>query len=350
MVWNEQREELVLLDPASHGFAVYDLEGRRLREIALDPALGLDFSVPMRLEHRGEGYELLSRTRIVELDAALAARASVEPFAPLVAQGFSDGSLGDGILLREVFYGYADAVDSRVVPPDDPKATGTWRRGFARLDPRRAKLDFLLELPLEAGGEYTAYYYYDRRPYVAELGGKVYALRFTKPWALDRVTGRELHRVLSAEASEEEPTALYAWNRRLYVLTSRTAATAEPAAAQPELQVQDEGLRATLLEARAVAAFGSRVWSLYEIDLRRGEIGRRLELPSAAERLRLVVGDELWLGIEESAAPNVGEKAIGTTLLQLPAHEIVEGEFSCLPAAPPIAPPPPVPQAIQPRG
>ena len=76
------------------------------------------------------------------------------------------------------------------------------------------------------------------------------------------------------------------------------------------------------------AAFGKRLWTLHEIDPRGGS-SRHLELPTTAERLRLVPGRAYWTAIEETSSPNIGQESAGTSFLFLPATEIVAGEFGC---------------------
>lgn len=55
---------MLLVDPGSRGLAVYGRDGRRRREVGLDAVAELDYSVPMRLERREDGYALIDQTQI----------------------------------------------------------------------------------------------------------------------------------------------------------------------------------------------------------------------------------------------------------------------------------------------
>ncbi len=339
--WNAAEDELVLVDPGSRGFAGYSRDGRRLREVALDE-VELDYGEPMRFERAGAGYVLIGKRQVLWLDGELALERRQRPFASLAASGVLDGTLNDAVLHDGAVYGYADFIDAGERPENDPKASGTWRRGFVRLD-LAGEIEMLHELPLEAGdAEYASYYLYDRRPYVTQLAGKVYVLRFTEPWTVHRVTRRGLRQIATGDAGDESrANALQAWNGKLYVLTSHPvpdpetgeeaeAAIAKLAATRATPAKPPEGQRASLelRQALPVIAFGRRHWGLHEIAPR-GGAKRRLALPTTAERLRLIPGQSFWTAIEETTSPNLGNEADATTFLFLPASEIVAGAFRC---------------------
>ncbi len=335
--WNAEEDELVLVDPGSRSLASYGLDGHRLREVPLDLA-ELASGEPMRFERAEDGYLLVGKTQVLHLDDDLAPRSRDRPFAPLASRGVIDGSFNDAVLHRGVFYGYADFVDAGDQPEDDPQA-GTWRRGFVRLDPAGGELEMLHELPLADGadardGEYASYYLYDRRPYVAPLGAGVYVLRFTEPWTVHRVTRRGLRQIAAGDGADDRRAhALQAWNGKLYVLTSRPAPEPETARAAeehatPATPAGDPRARMELLQALPVATDRRRRWTLEEIDPR-GGAGRRLALPSSAERIRLVPGRFFWTAIEETTSPNLGGEYERTAFLFLPSEEIVAGSFSC---------------------
>ncbi|MCP3959507.1 MAG: hypothetical protein GY719_16795 [bacterium] len=333
--WNVGEDQLVLVDPGSKGLATYGRDGRRIGEASLEGA-GIDYSEPMRFERSGDGYVLVGKRRVVRLNESLAVERLERPFASLEGEGFTEASLNDAVVHDGVFHGYADFVDTSVRPPDDPEASGTWRRGFVRLDPAAGELRMLHELPLDsADGEFASYYLYDRRPYVARLGGKIYALRFTEPWSVHRMTARGLRQIAAGDAADEgRAAALQAWNGRLYVLTSRVVPEEkedEPEVTAAQLKASsptDARVKMVLEKAMPVAAVGKRQWTLHEIDPRGGS-SRRLELPTMAERLRLVPGRAYWTAIEETTSPNIGQEGSGTSFLFLPASEIVAGELGC---------------------
>jgi hypothetical protein len=333
--WNAEEDELVLVDPGSRGLAAYGRDGKRRREISLG-GVELDYGQPMRFERAEDGYVLIGKRQVLRLDEDLALKGRQRPFAPLEAQGvIDDGSLNDAVLHAGALYGYADFIDAKENPQSDPKATGRWRRGFVRLDAADGELEMLHELPLEGSdGEYAAYYLYDRRPYVARSGGKVYVLRFTDPWTVHRVTHRGLHQIASGDAGDAaRARALQAWNGKLYVLTSRAVADEEEGKAADEHATPAKpagGQRASLemLQVLPVMALGRRQWTLHEIEPR-GGAERRLTLPTLAERIRLVPGRSFWTAIEESTSPNLGGERDSTTFLFLPAAEIAAGAFSC---------------------
>ena len=330
--WSTSEDEIVLIDPGSRGLATYGRDGLRRDEIPLGGEAQLDYAEPMRFERTEDGYVLIDRTQVLRLGENLALRRRQQPFAELEAQGLTEGSFNDALLHRGRLYGYADFVETSEPAADDAEASSTWRRGFVRLDPARHELDLLHELPIDsADGEYTSYYLYDRRPYVAELDDKIYVLRFTEPWTIHRVTRRGMRRIVSGSAAGDDSAhALQAWNGRLYVLTSRIVPSAEdesqPTAAR--LSSVEPRARVELLRALPAIEKGERQWLLYEIDPGSGQ-RRRMQLPTAAERIRLIPGRGYWTAIEETTNPNLGETRDQTTFLFLPAEELRAGSFSC---------------------
>lgn len=330
--WNPGETEMLLIDPGSRSLATYGRDGSRRREILLDDVAEIDFSVPIRLERSADGYRLIDKTQVLTFDDNLSLRRRARPFAGLEEQGYLDGSFNDVLDLGGELVGYADFVDKNLQPANDPKAEGTWRRGFIRLDPAAERIDFLHELALDGDDEYAAYYLYDRRPYVSELDGKVYVLRFTDPWTVHRVKRGALRQVASGAGADGEARALHAWNGRLYVLTGEIvpedgeegASSSEPVPLQTAAGAR---VQAELLQALPAAASGRRRWILHEIDPSSAE-QRRIELPTSAERLRLVPGRTFWTAVEETTVPNLGQER-GTTFLFLPATEIVDGVFGC---------------------
>ncbi len=342
--WNAAEDELVLVDPGSRGLAGYGRDGQRIREVPLELA-ELDFGEPMRFERVEDGYVLLGKTQVLRLDDDLALESRHLPFNPLQARGLiDDGSFNDAVLHGGTLHGYADFIDAGMPLAHDPQATGVWRRGFVRLDPAAGEIEMLHELPIgnDGGtGEYASYYLYDRRPYVARLGEKVYVLRFTEPWTVHRMTRRGLREVAAGDAADDaQAHALQAWNGKLYVLTSRAVPEPESevavAAAEPATPAQptDPRARLELLHAQSVVAVGRRQWTLHEIEPR-GGAERRLALPTSAERVRLVPGRSFWTAIEETTSPNLGGDGDRTTFLYLPSTELVAGSFSCSPESKP---------------
>ncbi len=328
--WNPDETEMLLIDPGSRSLATYGRDGTRQREILLEDVAEIDYSVPVRLERAATGYVLIDKTQLLSFDDGLSLRHRSQPFASFEGEGIADGSFNDVLQVGGALVGYADFVDREQRPADDPKAEGTWRRGFVRLDPAARRFDFLYELSV-ADDEYAAYYLYDRRPYVSELDGDVYLLRFTEPWAVYRAKRKSLRQVASGTGVTGSARALYSWNGRLYVLTSEEVETddeqAVPSTAARLQQVTDERARVELKQALPAFGFGKRRWVLHEIDPR-SSARRQIELPTSAERLRLVPGRTFWTAVEETTVPNLGQER-GTSFLFLPASEVVSGTFGC---------------------
>ena len=329
--WNADEGKIVLVDPGSRSLATYDLAGHRLRSTTLDAASDLSFSEPMRFERERDGYVLIGKTQVLRLDDNLNIHQRQEPFARLAGHGLVEGSFNDVVMHRGRFFGYADFVEPSESVGGDEAGGGTWRRGFVRVDPERRNLTLIHELEIDsADNEFASYYLYDRRPYVAELEGKIYVLRFTEPWSLSRVTRRGLRPVASGEAGSGRAHAVQVWNDRLYVVTSHLVPVenAESMLTAARLQAVGQEIRAELKAAMPSMQAGERRWLLHEIDPKNGH-RRQMRLPTSAQRLRLVPGHEHWTAIEESSAPNLGAESDGTTFLFLPASEILSGSFSC---------------------
>ncbi len=334
--WSSDGDKLVLIDPGSRGLATYGRDGKRTGQVELDTTIDLDYSEPMRLERTAEGFAVIDKTRVLSFDDSLVLDHRERPFAKLEDRGFADASFNDVLTHRGLFYGYADFVETTEPTVDDAEGTSTWRRGFVRLDPVRGDLDLLHELPVDsADGEFASYYFYDRRPYVAQLGNKVFILRFTEPWSIHRVTRRGLRVIASGSAEDNQAHALHTWNSRLYVLTSRVVPDPEskdkPAEKRTVARPEDVGSQARLELLRAIPTLntGRRQWTLHEIEPRSGRTSRRLHLPTAAERLHLIPGRAFWTAIEETTSPNLGGDGERTTLLYLPATELLSGAFGC---------------------
>lgn len=329
--WNADEGEIVLVDPGSRGLATYDLEGHRLRSTTLAAESDLSFAEPMRFERERDGYVLIGKTQVLRLDDDLNIHQRQEPFARLVGHGLVEGSFNDVVMHRGRFFGYADYVEPSESVGGDGASESTWRRGFVRLDPERRDLKLIHELEIEAADdEFASYYLYDRRPYVAELDGKIYVLRFTEPWSLSRVTRRGLRQIASGEAGGDRAHAVQVWNDHLYVVTSHLVPTdnVEPKVTAARLQTVGQQTRAELKAAIPAMATGERRWLLHEIDRKTGH-RRLMRLPTSAQRLRLVPGHDHWTAIEESSAPNLGTESDGTSFLFLPASEILSGSFTC---------------------
>lgn len=332
--WDPSEEEMLLVDPGRHALVTYGRDGERLREVDLDAVAELNYSVPMRLQRVQGGYLLIEQKQIVHLGEDLRPRRKEDVFAGLEeSQELLEGSLNDALLVGDRLYGYADFVDGRLRPEDDPDAVGSWRGGFVRLDRRRPHLDLLQELQVERGGEFTSYYLYGRRPYVAEVDGRAYVLRYTSPWSVYRVTRKGLRQVAAGGEDDGRAVALHGWNGRLYVLLRRvveTDATAD-APTEPELRAATSRSGVELTRAEWGVERGRVVWDLVEVDPRDGHERREVELPSAAPSLHLVTGRTFWTAVEEGEGANLGHEGDRTSFLFLPARELLAGEFGCGP-------------------
>jgi len=332
--WDPNEEEMLLVDPGRHALVTYSRGGERLREVDLDAVAELNYSVPMRLQRVEDGYLLIEQKQIVHLGEDLRLQRKEEVFAGLEeSQNLLEGSLNDALLVGDRIYGYADFVDGELVPEDDPDAVGSWRGGFIRIDRDRPRLDLLQELKVEREGELTSYYLYGRRPYVAEVGGKAYVLRYTRPWSVYRVTKKGLRQVATGEEDDGRVVAVHGWNGRLYVLLRRLAETEtaadEPTA--PELRPAQDPTPSGIELTRAEWGVeqGRVVWELVEVDPRNGRRLREVELPSAAPSMHLVTGRTFWTAVEEGEGANLGHEGDRTSFLFLPARELLAGEFGC---------------------
>ncbi|MEM7584537.1 MAG: hypothetical protein AAF560_14200 [Acidobacteriota bacterium] len=337
--WSSSGDELVLVDPGSRGLATYGRDGKRVRNVRLDETVKLDYAEPMRLERTAEGFAVIDKRRVLSFDHHLALDQREQPFAALETRGYADASFNDVVRHRGHYYGYADFVEPTAAVQDnqetedvDSEGSSTWRRGFVRLDPDRGNLELLHELPVDsADGEYANYYFYDRRPYIAELGKRVFVLRFTEPWSVHRVNRRGLSKIASGPTDGGRAYALQSWNGRLYVLTRRIVPKADAEEQPTTVKLAASGKQAhlELLQALPALQKGERQWILHEIDPRGGQTLRRVLLPSTAGRLHLIPGRSFWTAIEESSIPNLGESDAGTNLLFLPASELLSGHFGC---------------------
>ncbi len=324
---------MILVDPGSGSLVSYGRDGHRGKSVELDD-VSLDFSRPMRLESTDDGYVLLSQNLLVELEPSLAIRSHRSPFEKLDETIIPAASINDALPYRGELLGHLDLVDARVRKEDDPGSSGTLRSGFGRVDVASGEWRFLHEFPLEGDGEYASYYLYDRRPYVTTSKNRVYVLRFTKPWSVARFGNDSLLPLLEGpEIEGEHAHSLHAWRGRLYVLSSRVLSPDEAPreTPMPALKKSQTATRAhiELLQAIPSLRAGERQWMLTEIDRRRGKVERRFELPTRAERLRLVPGAAFWTAIEEGAGLNLGDEGGRTSFLFLPGSEILEGRFTC---------------------
>lgn len=350
--WDGDEDEMLLIDPNKHALVTYGRDGQRRREVDLDAIAEINYSVPMRLQRTDDGVLLIDQKKLLYFDDELNLLQRREAFAGFDAKGLTGGSLNDVLLVNGKLQGFADFIDLNAGDTQDDEVDkaegedegGTWRRGFMRLDGQRSRLDLLHEFPLVRGGEFDKYYYYGGRPYVTEVDGKVYVLRFTEPWSIHRLMRREIRQVVAGDPADgERISGIYGWNGRIYALLRRQViekvedqeGTSEEKAAQPTLPKLKEGQgnnpHETLRLMRAELALeeGRIVWELAEIDPGKGRILRRIELPSAADSLRLVTGSTFWTAIEDTSGPNLGRDEDRTSFLFMPARELLAGNFSC---------------------
>lgn len=319
--WTPEQDRLVLIGPGRRSLLVYDLAGRLVREVPLDPLAELDYASPIRLEATRDGYVLGDQTQILWLDRSFHLRRRWRPFEHLQAAGVTAGNLSDFAVVGDVVYAWADFIVAEKGGDDDG---GVWHRGFVRLDPDAAEIVPLFELALDAA-ELDAYYYYGRRPYVAGLGRRPYLLRFTEPPQVLRAARDGVEPLYAAAGDGLEVQALHAHQDRLYVLASRPA---EPSGG-PELATDAEPLpdtmgRTRLLQiARALDPPAARL--VMEIDPASGRVLGRRRLPTEAQQVKVVPGRWYWALIEESSGPNMGGDDV-TTLALLPAT--ADGGFS----------------------
>lgn len=335
-VWTGDETGLVVLDPKSRSLRIYDRSGRHVDDVLLDPLAEIDTASPVRLTAHDDGYLLSDQTQLLWLDESFTLKRRVEPFADPAALGLSEGSLNDVVVHDGALVGYLDVTDPLPSDADEAMAshdttddetdTDTdavdverpelWHRGFYRLDLETPRLVTLAELSL--GGEFATYYDYHRRPYVTELGRRVYVLRFTDPPRLLRASRQSLVPVAELGGfADLEARSIYAWEGRLYVLATRSVEVEVPEGLA-DAEIADGDRQAMLRQMRALVPT-ENTWDLIEIDARSGRLLARYVLPSTAPRLYLVPGRTSWALIEESSSPNVGE-GDAPSLLLLPSE------------------------------
>lgn len=289
VAWDLGEERLLVLDPGGHRLLSYSRAGRRVGALDLDPLAELDYSRPVRLVATDEGYLLGGGKKLLYLTAALDGGRAVDLWQRLAADDIEDGLLNDFVPAGDGLIGFADF-----------KRRGEeWRRGFVRIDLERPRLESVLELPLEEP-EFSRYYFYDRRPYVARLGRRTLALRYTEPAAIHRFRARGLEHRFDAGAAGLEAVSIHAWNDVLYLLLASRSQAAEAAG------LVEAGLPPDVVAAQVRALGGeegepaSRRWVLLALD---PDTGRRLgeiPLPTTAERVHLVPGNRDWALVGES--------------------------------------------------
>lgn len=306
-IWSRDGSRLMLIDPRTRSLLAYSRRGQLAESVELDPMSSLDYATPIRLQHVPSGYVIGDRSRLVWLDPELNLM-RVETLSDL-GDGIVEGQLSDFALSQDRLHAYVDLRTGDEV----------WQRGFARFAGPAASVQWLVELPIEPNGEFSEYYHYDRRPYIAEDRGKIYLLRFTAPPTLHRLEKRRLRKIFMLDAEPElEAMALHSWQGSLYlVLRGPAAAASEPGLEAPELS-PDSDVGLAQLKALMLLKAGYRWW-LLRIDPKSGRTMSRIELPSNAQRLQIVPGEPSWGLIEESVAPNMDEENSTTTLLLLPS-------------------------------
>lgn len=341
--WTPAEDRLLMIGPGSHSLLVYNLRGELERKVELDALAPLEYASPVRLQATGDGYFVGDKTQILWLDQAFAKRRLWKPIEHLGEAGVEGGSISDFTVVGDTVYAYADFVrgpGARPAPGPDAPPAGDWYRGFVAMDLERPEYVSLHEFAVE-DEEMSDYYFYAKRPYVTDLGGRAYVLRYSDPPRILRTSRHELRPLFEATGlGDLEVTSLYAWKERLYLLAWRRAeppageAAGEPA--PPELRA-GAGSAADLLALRRSYDETQVERFLVEIDPRSGRALGRYRLPAEAGSVKLLPGRTFWALIEESAAPNVGggEKTHLTLLpsswLQSPrrAGETRESALEC---------------------
>lgn len=333
--WTPAEDRLLMIGPGSHSLLVYNLQGELERRVELDPLAALEYASPVRLEATGDGYFVGDKTQILWLDHDFEKRRLWKPFEHLEEAGVAGGSISDFTVVGDTVYAYADFVKeapeeakradhgepdagSHVVPGADEPPAGDWYRGFVALDLERPEYVSLHEFALE-DEELQNYYFYSKRPYVADLGSRAYVLRYSDPPQVLRSSRRELRPLFAARDLDLDVTALYGWKGRLYLLAWRRA---EPPAEEraepptmPELRAGPRSHAELMAIAEAHRETEKERW-VVEIDPRSGRALRLYRLPGDSGSVKLLPGRSFWALIEESAVPNVdGQEETHLTLL-----------------------------------
>jgi hypothetical protein len=304
--WDLSQNLLLLLDPGSRALIAFSLDGTPRESLELDRLADLDYSVPLRFEALDDGYVLGDPSQILWLDRSLGLVRRRSPFKELQRAGVHEGRLNDFVAAANALLAYADFATG-----DDG-----WRRGLIRIDLAEGSLEPLFELSLE-DPEFAAYYHYDLRPYIVNLGRHAFFLRFSDPPQLLRIRGSRLERVAELADPELQPVSLHPWEDRLFILSipKQHSPLARPAT------LGSGGEEPSRVSLRMASAAQPRLWLLQEIDPASGELLGRYRLPTDAQRLRLVPGRARWAMIEETFSPNVDDEEGGeaTYLKFLPA-------------------------------
>lgn len=328
--WTPREDQVIMVGPERHSLLVYNLKGDLEREIDLDGLAEFEYASPIRLQETDDGYLIGDKNKILWLDHDFKKRRMWKPFEHLKKAGIAGGSLSDFAVVGRTVYAYADFVwddgeapepkkKSVEVDPHDHRVAdiekapeGNWFRGFAKIDLDDPELVSLHRFEIE-DTEFNSYYFYGKRPYVADLGKRAFVLRYTNPPQLFRASRKTEFEPLYTPRAEDNFRigSVMAWKGRLFLRGYRSIRTTEDGAPKiveeptAPMIIQTYSSHAELLEMKKAQAEVSVQSLLVEVDPKTGETLGVFRLPATESTMKLVPGNHYWAMIEESSVPNI---------------------------------------------
>lgn len=342
-----EENQVILIGPERHSLLVYNLQGELEREIDLDGLTEFEYASPIRLQETDDGYLIGDKNKILWLDHDFKKRRMWKPFEHLKKAGIAAGTLSDFDVVGRTVYAFADFVwDDGAAPkpktkkskktekaeldPYDHKIPGTdkapegnWFRGFAKINLDEPDLVSLHRFGID-DEELNSYYFYSKRPYVANLGKQAYVLRYSDPPRLLRGSRKtELESLYTPRAEDDfQVSSVMTWKGRLFLRGYRRIETTRDGQSQvvkgPTIptMIPASSSRAELLEMQQAKPEVSVQSLLIEVDPKTGDTLGIFRLPATQSSMKLIPGSHYWVMIEESAVPNINpDDKVQLTLL-----------------------------------
>jgi hypothetical protein len=297
--WDQSGQELTLVDIAGGQLLRYSGTGLFLGSVARPGQGSLEFTRPTRLLGTDRDYLLIDRaSRLLFLDSR---------FVPQWSRNLRSEVTGsDSVTISDA--AWLNTGRDLIALGQTSKA-GEWWEGFLRLSllPIPSVEERVQEVP---SGSLSNLLYRLTLPVLAAAAGEVYALSYTDPPALIRLSHGK--RVLRAFPSEfrglpqiSEGPGGARESSRLYHELERSAYA---------VSLYGRGDHLFLL-TRAPAAAQATTWALTQIDPRRDEVIRTITLPTAANHLDVAPGPRQWALVEKGRVVHSGKQQIGSIVL-----------------------------------
>jgi hypothetical protein len=289
---------LTLVDVTGGRLLRYAVSGESLEAITR-PGLGpLEFTHPTRLLGTDDGYLLCENSeRLIWFDRA---------FRPLRSVDFRGETAGNSPL--DVSDAALLGGGKEMVALATAKRNGAWWQGFVRLnlDPLEI-VEFVREVSTDSPADLM---YRLNRPVIAVAGGAAYALSFSQPPALVRLTPP--HETLKAFPAGF--AALPTTSQRQGGAGAAAVLFGSLEAASYPVALYGSGKYLYLL-TRKPRAGGGTLWQVTQIDPARDALVRTLTLPTEANHLDLAPGPRHWALVEKGPVVRAGAQRIGPVAL-----------------------------------